>query len=70
MIHNGPTIKSSLGANASALAAEIDLQIYRLYDLSYDEVLLVDPAFAMTREEYEAAAPVPRGVRSSRECLT
>lgn len=46
--------QADAGADTSSLEAGIDLQVYRLYDLSYDEVLLVDPAFAMPREEYEA----------------
>ena len=48
--------QADAGADTSALEAEIDLQVYRLYQLTYEEVLLVDPAFAMPREEYEAAA--------------
>ncbi|MFK1729757.1 hypothetical protein ACIXBU_12585 [Bacteroides fragilis] len=33
---------------------EIDLLVYKLYDLTYDEVLIVDPQTPITREEYEA----------------
>ena len=32
---------------------EIDLLVYRLYKLTYDEVLIVDPQTSITREEYE-----------------
>lgn len=32
---------------------EIDRLIYKLYNLSYDEVLIVDPQTPITREEYE-----------------
>lgn len=32
---------------------QIDLMTYRLYDLSYDEVKIVDPDFSLSREEYE-----------------
>lgn len=32
---------------------EIDLLVYHLYGLTYDEVLIVDPEIPITREEYE-----------------
>lgn len=32
---------------------QIDLMVYRLYDLTYDEVLIVDPEFGMSRKDYE-----------------
>src|SRR5690625_4570947 len=32
---------------------EIDLMVYHLYELTYDEVKIVDPEFWMSREEYE-----------------
>ena len=32
---------------------EIDFLVYKLYGLSYDEVLVVDPETVITREEYE-----------------
>lgn len=35
------------------LEQEIDLLVYQLYGLSYDEVLVVDPETKITREEYE-----------------
>lgn len=41
-------------ANISALESEIDLLVYQLYGLTYDEVLIVDPETPITREEYEA----------------
>ena len=31
----------------------IDLLIYKIYNLTYDEVLIVDPQTPITREEYE-----------------
>ena len=40
-------------ANTLALEAEIDLLVYRLYGLTYAEVRLVDPAFALSAAEYE-----------------
>ena len=33
--------------------AQIDLLVYHLYGLTYDEVLIVDPETPITREEYE-----------------
>jgi len=27
--------------------------VYKLYDLTYEEVKVIDPAFALSREEYE-----------------
>lgn len=35
------------------LRKEIDHFIYRLYCLSYDDVLVIDKEFALTREQYE-----------------
>jgi hypothetical protein len=35
------------------LEQQIDLQVYHLYGLTYDEVLIVDPATPITKEEYE-----------------
>ena len=31
---------------------EIDLRVYKLYGLTYDEVLIVDADFGVSREEY------------------
>lgn len=36
------------------LEAKMDLLVYRLYGLTYDEVLVVDPETGITREEYES----------------
>jgi hypothetical protein len=44
---------SSLSADITALEQQIDLLVYHLYGLTYDEVLIVDPATPITREEYE-----------------
>lgn len=35
------------------LENEIDHLVYKLYDLTYDEVLVIDPLTPITREEYE-----------------
>jgi adenine specific DNA methylase Mod len=37
----------------SELEQQIDLLVYHLYGLTYDEVLIVDPETPITREEYE-----------------
>ena len=39
--------------DTSELENQIDLIVYRLYNLTYDEVLIVDPDSPITREEYE-----------------
>jgi hypothetical protein len=42
----------SPAADTSALEAEIDLLVYRLYGLTYAEVLVVDPEFGLSEAEY------------------
>ena len=37
----------------AATDREIDLRVYHLYGLTYDEVLTVDPNTTITKEEYE-----------------
>ncbi len=44
----------SKGKDTSALEQEIDNMVYRLYDLTYDDVKVIDPVFGLTKEEYEA----------------
>lgn len=44
--------KQDNNADVSDLEAQIDKAVYRLYNLSYDEVLIVDPHTSITREEY------------------
>ena len=39
--------------DTSLLEQQIDLLVYHLYGLTYDEVLIVDPDTPITREEYE-----------------
>ncbi len=41
------------GEDTTALERQIDLMVYKLYELTYDEVKIVDPAFEMEEEEYE-----------------
>ena len=45
--------KSDIQADTKELENHIDLLVYRLYGLNYNEVLIVDPATPITREEYE-----------------
>lgn len=40
-------------SDISVLENEINSLVYHLYDLTYDEVLIVDPQTPITREEYE-----------------
>ena len=46
--------KKSLSYNedTSILEDRLDILFYRLYGLTYDEVLIVDPACPITEEEY------------------
>ena len=40
-------------ADTSLEERQIDLLVYHLYGLTYDEVLIVDPQTPIIREEYE-----------------
>ena len=42
-----------LSAQIAETDQEIDLKVYHLYGLTYDEVLTVDPQTSIKREEYE-----------------
>jgi len=44
----------SEGKDTTALEQEIDNLVYKLYELSYDEVKVIDPEFGLTEQEYEA----------------
>lgn len=45
--------ESAQKTNTDALEKQIDLLVYKLYGLSYDEVLVVDKDIKITKEEYE-----------------
>lgn len=45
-------IENNIDANISEYESEIDLIVYQLYNLSYEEVLIIDPQTSITREEY------------------
>lgn len=42
-----------LGNDTSALENEIDFLVYKLYGLTYDEVLIIDPQTTITKQQYE-----------------
>lgn len=44
--------KKNPEADTSALEKEIDVIVYKLYGLTYDEVKIIDPGFGMSTEEY------------------
>jgi len=50
-IHN--KLKVDINANISDLEQQIDNLVFRLYELSYEEVKVIDPAFPLSKEEYE-----------------
>lgn len=39
--------------STSHIENEIDLMLYKCYELTYEEVLIVEPEFEMIRENYE-----------------
>lgn len=45
--------KVNIKADTSALEVEIDLLVYKLYNLTYDEVLIIAPNTIITKEQYE-----------------
>lgn len=40
--------------DTTALETKIDIMVYKLYELTYDEVLVVEPEFSLSKQEYEA----------------
>lgn len=47
--------RSDFVANTQDIENNIDLLVFQLYGLTYDEVLIVDPETPITREEYESS---------------
>ena len=45
--------KKILNKDTSILEQEIDNLVYRLYELTYDEVKVIDPQFSLTEDEYK-----------------
>jgi hypothetical protein len=46
------TKKADPNADTSQLETEIDHLVYKLYDLTYEEIKIIDPDFGLTPEEY------------------
>ena len=44
----------SLNNKNTEYQVEIDIMVYKLYELTYDEVLVVEPEFSLSKQEYEA----------------
>jgi hypothetical protein len=44
----------SEGKDTTALEQQIDNLVYKLYELTYQEVKAIDPQFKLTESEYEA----------------
>ena len=44
----------SEGKATKALEQEIDNLVYKLYELTYEEVKVIDPEFSLSKKEYEA----------------
>jgi len=47
-------ILKSENKDTSFLEQEIDNLVYKLYELTYNEVIVIDPAFSLSKKEYEA----------------
>lgn len=45
-------VNEDLKSKIDATDNEIDLMVYKLYELTYDEVLIVDPETKISREVY------------------
>src|SRR5690606_1894597 len=45
--------KKAVGKDTQLEEQQIDLMVYKLYELTYDEILVVDPESTISREEYE-----------------
>lgn len=39
-------------SDTTALEKEIDVLVYKLYELTYDEVKIIEPGFALSEGEY------------------
>jgi hypothetical protein len=42
----------SQGKDTTALEQQIDNMVYKLYELTYEEVKIIDPEFPLTEQEY------------------
>ena len=50
--NNYRSVCNQLSEQIAKTEKEIDLRVYKLYGLTYDEVLIVDAGFSFSREEY------------------
>jgi hypothetical protein len=50
----GSHVEEDILFQLKEVEAEIDVLVYQLYQLTYDDVLVIDPTFAMPRGEYES----------------
>ena len=50
--NNYRSVCNQLSEQIAKAEKEIDLRVYKLYGLTYDEVLIVDAGFSFSREEY------------------
>lgn len=50
LIHNIKIEDSNVNDN---IISQIDIMVYKLYELTYDEVLVVEPDFALSKQEYD-----------------
>lgn len=46
--------KKDVKADVSEIEQQIDNLVYKLYELTYQEVKIIDPEFALTEQEYDA----------------
>ncbi|MEN9549180.1 MAG: hypothetical protein RIR12_1771 [Bacteroidota bacterium] len=46
--------KQDIASDTTSLEKEIDHLVYKLYELTYDEVKVIDPAFSLSKKVYEA----------------
>jgi len=47
-------LRKSENKNYKNIITELDSLTFKLYDLTFDEVLIIDPEFSLTKKEYEA----------------
>jgi hypothetical protein len=44
---------NNTNAEISSLITKIDIMVYKIYELTYDEVLVVEPEFSLSKQEYD-----------------
>ena len=53
--NNYRSVCNQLSEQIAETEKEIDFRVYKLYGLTYDEVLIVDADFSVSREEFESS---------------